>query len=108
MKGFPSEPFRGGMEHSSLAIIGQRRQRQRFAARRTVWIVVAADAEIVFGLFIEGFEIVVGDGPVGEICSRNGTHDRAQAKGVGPKGPGKSAEVNRTATNHGWKRPGKS
>ena len=63
-----TEALGGRLENIELAIGREWRHRQRMFSRtfeRSAGV-VAGNADLVFGFFVERFEIVVGDGPVFE------------------------------------------
>jgi hypothetical protein len=57
------------MEHRTLAVVGNRRHRQRLASGRAPGIFVAAYTELVFGFLIKRFQVIVRERPVRKVRS---------------------------------------
>jgi hypothetical protein len=79
------------------------RHRQRLAARALEGVagIVARDADLPFGLFVIGFEVVVGDGPILERGTLDRAVARTHAEVVGMKAPRHGAIAERAAADAG-------
>src|SRR5579863_9591833 len=69
-------------------------------ARRPVGILIPAHTQLVLGFLIEGFEIVVSERPIFQVCAGHCAHERPQAKRLRTEAPGKTTVINRAAADH--------
>jgi hypothetical protein len=90
MEGVEAEAFCGRLEDAKLAIGRKRGHGQVAPAWSLEWSsrIIAGDADLVFSLFVEGFEIVIRYGPVFERTAHGRAVDRTHAEILGHITPG--------------------
>ena len=90
VEGMQTEAFGGGLENAEFAIRRERRHGEIAAARAVKGRagVIAGDADFVFGLVVEGLEVVVGDGPVFERTAGGSAVGRAHFEVLRHVAPG--------------------
>lgn len=101
IEGMEAETLRGGLQDFVLARGRKRRHRKRIGARALEGIVadIAGNTDLVFSFLVEGFEIIVRDGPILESAALETAVRGPQAKILGLIAPGHGAIGERATTN---------